>query len=695
MSQIPACELKIYANGQDSTMVVNKFPCRIGRRQECDITVNEASVSSVHGILQINELGQLVFDDQRSTNGTLHNGARISSIVLDRPMTLYLGYVRIEFNPSVENSEKGQAKAASPKAVRDDSKPRLDCLYRRDGKEFGPFSWERLAEMGRKNELRPDDLIWIPGASDWMRAQSIPGLVPIKVAHAAAPVEPQIDSETARQNRRRARAARNRTLGMLHTDDTNIIVCPHCWHHFEVEDFLFIARHQSLVGDPVLGADAQQRFLQSRFTPEGNAIDSAGMSCPDMACPRCHLRIPQPASEMPPLFISIVGATASGKSYFLTSMIWFLRSIMPKEFAVSFTDTDAISNQILNDFEETLFLPSDPDELVALRKTELQGELYNQVLINGMLINLPKPFMFSLNPTEHHPDYERVRMKMSRTLVVYDNAGEHFEPGMDSVDNPTTQHLLQSDTIFFLYDPTKDIRFRSKLTGKDPQIARGARTQRQEVILTEMVNRIKKYSGQRASTKTSKTLMVIISKCDLWKHLLDDLLPENPWEWDSERNASAFDFETIKSVSWAVRSLLQEICPEVVSTAESFAGDVIYMPNSALGNSPEINPETGTSGIRSVDIKPFWESVPMLYFFHKHEFIPTLAKSKRAKAKLAQIQCKAAGDIIFVTHDKIDKPLQVPSFYAGTIIRCPRSGVYFEVPASFRNPAHKADQDEE
>ncbi|MBO4345530.1 MAG: FHA domain-containing protein, partial [Victivallales bacterium] len=235
------------------------------------------------------------------------------------------------------------------------------------------------------------------------------------------------------------------------------IICPHCWHSFDVGEFLFIARHQSLIGDAVLGADAQQRFLPSRFTPEGNAIDAAGMSCPDMACPRCHLRIPQAASEMPPLFLSIVGATASGKSYFLTSMTWELRNTLSRNFAISFTDTDAVNNQILNDFEETIFLASDSEELVALRKTELQGELYNQVLLDNMLINLPKPFMFTVMPAEHHPKYAQIVKSMSRTLVLYDNAGEHFEPGMDSVDNPTTKHLLHSDTIFFLFDPTKDV----------------------------------------------------------------------------------------------------------------------------------------------------------------------------------------------------------------------------------------------
>lgn len=677
MSQTPVCHIRIFTRGRETEATLSSFPCRIGRNEGCDLVINDPSVSSHHATLTLRTDGSLLLEDHGSTNGTLHNNQRVASLVIDRPVTLYLGYVRLEI--STAEPAAGTAREGRP-----------DCLYRRDGKEFGPFTWEQLTEMGRNGELKGDDLIWIPGASDWMRAQSVPGLVQARPAAAPPPKEAGVDPETARDNRRRARLARNRTLGMLHTDNSNVIVCPHCWHHFEVEEFLFIARHQSLVGDPVLGAEAQQRFLPSRFTPEGNAIDASGMSCPDMACPRCHLRIPQPASEMPPLFLSIVGATASGKSYYLTSMVWELRKIMPREFAISFTDTDAISNQILNDFEETLFLPSDQDELVALRKTELQGELYNQVMINDMLINLPKPFMFSISPTEHHPEYEKIRQRMSRTLVLYDNAGEHFEPGMDSVDNPTTQHLLQSDTIFFLYDPTKDIRFRNRLSGADPQIARGAKTQRQEVILTEMINRIKKYSGLRAAAKTGKTLMLIVSKCDLWKHLVDDSLPDTPWAWDAGKNTTLFDLETVRSASWNIRCLLEEICPEVVATAESFSGDVLYLPNSALGNSPEINPETGMTGIRSNDIHPFWAPVPMLYFFHKHGFLQAQPKERRAKARLAPIECKVSGDIVFVQHDRIEKPLQVPSFYIGSILRCPRSGLYFEIPESCR-PARRSD----
>jgi hypothetical protein len=384
---------------------------------------------------------------------------------------------------------------------------------------------------------------------------------------------------------------------------------------------------------------------------------------------------------MPPLFLSIVGATASGKSYFLTSMTWELRNTLSKNFAISFTDTDAVNNQILNDFEETIFLNSSADELVALRKTELQGELYNQVLLDSMLINLPKPFMFTITPSEHHPQYEEVREKMSRTLVLYDNAGEHFEPGMDSVDNPTTQHLLHSDTIFFLFDPTKDVRFRQKLTDvPDPQLAEGARVQRQEIILTEMINRIKKYSGMRSGTKTAKTLIILISKFDVWRHLLDLELPDEPWEWEPRFNTCAVDIDLIKNVSFSLRCLLEEISPELVTTAESFAGEVLYLPNSALGHSPELNPETGMIGIRPREVKPFWVSVPMLYFFYERGFVPPLPRNRRKKRETVPIEYKISGDVVFVKLPGAEKPIQVPVSYMGYPLRHPDSGVWFSLP---------------
>ena len=94
------------------------------------------------------------------------------------------------------------------------------------------------------------------------------------------------------------------------------IVCPHCWGLCSLETILFISSHPELVGDPLLGGDAATRFLPKYFTAKGTAFDERGMECSDMACPHCHLKIPNAVIDLPSSFFSIVGAPASGKSYF-------------------------------------------------------------------------------------------------------------------------------------------------------------------------------------------------------------------------------------------------------------------------------------------------------------------------------------------------------------------------------------------
>ena len=653
----PRLELTVYENDEKRVVEVGELPCVIGRAKACDLVVADPSVSQRHALLAVNSEGRITVADLDSTNGVYLKRRRISETVLALPAELRLGQVTMVV------AARGQA------AGRANVEPEQKCYYRRDGREHGPYSLPQLAEMARKGGLKHRDLVWTGQDEDWLRADMIPAL--FELPKAAETVGPRVPEQRLQAEPKEFRKARR-----------GDIVCPHCWHLFDVEEFLYIARHHDLIGDPVLGPEAQQRFLPSRFTPEGHAVDSAGLSCPDMACPRCHLRIPRTAGEMPPLFASIVGAAASGKSYFLTTMIWRLRNILAKQFALSFTDTDAVTNQIINDFEEKLFLNAEPDELVALRKTELQGELYNQVVLDAMITNLPKPFMFTVKPAEHHPEYDKVREKMSRTLVLYDNAGEHFEPGMDSVENPTTRHILYSDTIFFLFDPTKDVRFRELCTEcRDPQLARGARVQRQEVLLTEMINRIEKYSGKKAASKSTKNLIVLVPKSDIWQHLLGYDVTDEPWRWDAENRVCTLDLDEIMSTSFSVRALLERICPELVASAENFTGHVLFLPNSALGGSPELDDDTGLLGIRPLNIKPFWITVPMLYLMHRNGLVGAARVSRRAAEKLTEIaECTISGELAFVKLPGDQIPLQIPRLYLGRRLRCPRSGRWFKLP---------------
>ena len=87
--------------------------------------------------------------------------------------------------------------------------------------------------------------------------------------------------------------------------------------------------------------------------------------------------------EMEPLFISILGAPDSGKSYFLTAMTWQLRQFLTLHFKLAFTDADTESNRALNECEESLFLNPEESEVVPLEglivKTRSEGKFYDSV----------------------------------------------------------------------------------------------------------------------------------------------------------------------------------------------------------------------------------------------------------------------------------------------------------------------------
>ncbi|HQU44261.1 MAG TPA: hypothetical protein PK867_15680, partial [Pirellulales bacterium] len=160
-----------------------------------------------------------------------------------------------------------------------------------------------------------------------------------------------------------------------------------------------------------------------------------GFPCNSLACPHCHLSVPRAMLELQPLFASILGAPASGKSYFLAAMTWQLRQSLGSYFSIAFGDADPAANRSLNEYEELLFLNAKQDDLVAIRKTELQGDLYDTVLFDQQTVSYPRPFIFSMKPLPTHPGYSTMA-RLSRALCLYDNAGEHFLPGQDTLGDP-------------------------------------------------------------------------------------------------------------------------------------------------------------------------------------------------------------------------------------------------------------------
>ena len=400
--------------------------------------------------------------------------------------------------------------------------------------------------------------------------------------------------------------------------DTNLVtevVCPNCWEKFPPEEILYVATDPALFGDRRLGSASAQRFLPSRFHPDGRAIDPRGGLCHETACPRCHLDVPRPLLEAPTLYASVFGSPSSGKSYLLAAMTHRLRNVLPRLFAINFSDADPRANAALHQYENTLFADSRGNAWVSLPKTDVSGDRYRSVDFGSMTLAFPQPHFFQVSPVAGHPR-EADPASISRTLCVYDNAGESFEPGQDHPSNPVTQHLARSGVLLYVFDPLQETSFRRALAGAaavaDVQLQDGV-VYRQDVMLAEVARRVRAYHGLPAAARHQRPLMVVVSKFDAWQALAGGQRLADPWMGGGDGAPARLRTAYLEKVSAAVRGLLMQHAPTIVTTAESFVEPrlIRYVPVSATGGAPTASAD-GRLRFKAGTLAPMWAEVPIL-----------------------------------------------------------------------------------
>ncbi len=427
------------------------------------------------------------------------------------------------------------------------------------------------------------------------------------------------------------------------------ITCPHCWHSFGPEDILWASVHTDLRGDPLLDPPGSppstlQRFLPTRFDFKGNAIDSRGQSCQDLACPRCHLLIPWILLDTRCLFFSILGSPGSGKSFLLGAMAWTLRNCLLREFGLDFGDADPLSNATLNQYEESLFLRPDPEKHIPvrdlIRKTQFTEEsIFSRVYIGSQELKFPKPFLFEIKPSVSHPDYKKIGGE-SRVVCLYDSAGESFQAVSDDADRlKTTAYIARSKALFFLFDPMQDPRFLAaarQKTSNDRGTGGPAFANRQETILRESAARVKRLLGLNQGTLHNAPLIVVVNKWDAWKEMLAFDPKARPVIRRKGRSVFSFDMDLVNQVSKSLRAIMLQHCPEIVSAAESFCKEVVYLPASPLGHTPlqneefiDPNSKNALHTIQPKNIQPWWTEFPLVYAISRElpQFVEPVKRS--------------------------------------------------------------------
>jgi hypothetical protein len=392
-------------------------------------------------------------------------------------------------------------------------------------------------------------------------------------------------------------AAPARDLAFANPNPNGALTCPVCWLRFDKGNIMHIAVHDSLRGDPVLGEDAQQRFLATRFNNADQALDAMGLPCSQIACPHCRRKLPPSFLDMPHHIISLVGDQAAGKSYYLSVLTKILPSTLYREFGIVFSDSDPTGNAPVNDMRKALFGAQNPAQ-AKLAKTVFEGAMYERLPRQGRMVALPRPFVYTLSPTEKSDD--------QCALIFYDNAGEHFQPGVNIVEQPGAQHVASAAGILFLFDPFNSPEFRHRIGDtKDPQMEKPVVDQ-QDIILAEMRARIQMIRNLRSGETIQTPVAFVVGKCDAWLHLLNGKPPQSPIR------DGKLDMAALNENSAQVRELLYRLCPAVVANAEALSQNVTFFAVSSFGHTPvKIGP--GEYVPDPAKLQPAFVEIPLLW----------------------------------------------------------------------------------
>ena len=118
-----------------------------------------------------------------------------------------------------------------------------------------------------------------------------------------------------------------------------------------------------------------------------------------------------------------------------------------------------------------------------------------------------------------------------------------------------------------------------------------------------------------------------------WKSLLPNiqLARVNPYSKVSNKQCG-INLKLIESLGEQVESVVTRYAPEVATIVSEFSDDVTYIPVSAQGRPPVVDPESGRLFVRANELRPMWAEVPLITAINKScsPLIPRINARKNA-----------------------------------------------------------------
>lgn len=369
-------------------------------------------------------------------------------------------------------------------------------------------------------------------------------------------------------------------------------ICPYCFNKIDLKKLDLRCSSQSCLEPGFTYRHIIPRKLAKVDRKGYGTCDKCNKSTHILVCGSCGHDLPDTITNSETKVISVVGAAACGKSYFIAAL---LRQIMEEGLLAK---TNGAS---------TTFLPGSREIYTTRYKQKMDSCLPMDAtnFVTDIVKDNP-PILVQLT------SMSAKNKKIDNTYSFFDAAGESFDK--PDVLASVTPYIAHSDAIVIILDPRQIPRVDEAVTSAMPCLPAIAERHYEELI-NNIANVIYDNNKIKRTKKIDIPVCLAFSK---WDMLINTpgLLPEdmNVSRSDVSSAKNGFNADMVMNSSAEIRSLLNEWDPNVLITLESRFETVTYFGFSAWGMGSK-------DGTTIPAIASFRVEDPFLWILNKNKLI--------------------------------------------------------------------------